>query len=110
MLATVKKVERERKQRLHVPEIRRYPQALEDRHANVQQLGAILHPHPASSQRGFPPPPEFLNFAGPAVVRFQPQATAGSPSLGRIVYTTFHNDEQADALMQNILNYLVFLL
>jgi hypothetical protein len=51
--------------------------------------------------------PQFLNFAGPAVVAYQPP---NSPQAGRVVYTTFHNDEQADALMQKILNYLVFLL
>ena len=63
--------------------------------------------NPAYSAGGFPPPPEFINFAGPAVVSFQPP---GQPKAGRVVYTTFHNDEQADALMQKILNYLVFLL
>jgi len=42
---------------------------------------------------------------GPLVVSFQPSATSG-----RVVYTTFHNDEQADAIMLKILYYLVFLL
>jgi len=42
---------------------------------------------------------------GPLVVSFQPSATSG-----RVVYTTFHNDEQADQLMLKILYYLVFLL
>jgi len=31
-------------------------------------------------------------------------------SAGRAIYTTFHNDDQADELMRNILYYLVFLL
>jgi hypothetical protein len=42
---------------------------------------------------------------GPLVVSFQPSSTSG-----RVVYTTFHNDEQADAIMLKILYYLVFLL
>ena len=42
---------------------------------------------------------------GPLVVSFQPSATSG-----RVVYTTFHNDEQADTIMLKILYYLVFLL
>lgn len=63
--------------------------------------------NPAYSKGGFPPPPEFLSFKGPAVLSYQPP---GIPGAGRVVYTTFHNDDQADALMQKILNYLVFLL
>jgi hypothetical protein len=42
---------------------------------------------------------------GPLVLSFRPSQTSG-----RVVYTTFHNDEQADALMLKILYYLVFLL
>ncbi len=45
-------------------------------------------------------------FAGPVVLSHQPAV----PGAGRVVYTTFHNDEQADKLMVKILNYLVFLL
>ena len=41
---------------------------------------------------------------GPLVVTVSPPY----PGAGRIVYTTFHNDEQADALMLKILYYLVF--
>lgn len=41
----------------------------------------------------------------PVVVSHTP-----APGAGRVVYTTFHNDEQADAVMTKILNYLVFIL
>ena len=50
--------------------------------------------------------PDTLPYVGPVVLSHQP-AVAGA---GRVVYTTFHNDEQADKLMVKILNYLVFLL
>ena len=40
---------------------------------------------------------------GPLVVTFKPSANSGT-----LVYTTFHNDEQADELMTKILDYLVF--
>ena len=50
--------------------------------------------------------PDHIPFAGPVVLSHQPAVTGA----GRVVYTTFHNDEQADALMLKILNYLVFLL
>ncbi len=43
--------------------------------------------------------------AGPLVMSRKPTNSSGS-----LVYTTFHNDEQADALMETILYYLVFLL
>ncbi|NUN14860.1 MAG: carboxypeptidase regulatory-like domain-containing protein [Myxococcales bacterium] len=33
-----------------------------------------------------------------------------APGAGRVVYTTFHNDEQADAVMLKLLFYMVFLL
>jgi hypothetical protein len=49
--------------------------------------------------------PEFIHVPGPLVLSFTPAASAG-----RVVYTTFHNDEQADALILKILYYLVFLL
>lgn len=62
-------------------------------------------PNPAYNSNPFLP--KFLDFTGPAVVSHKPP---NLPNAGRVVYTTFHNDEQADALMQNILNYLVFLL
>ena len=39
----------------------------------------------------------------PLVLSSQPQ-----PGAGRIIYTSFHNDEQADTLIQNLLYYLVF--
>lgn len=41
----------------------------------------------------------------PLVVSHRP-----TPTSGRVVFTTFHNDEQADAVMKSILYYLVFLL
>ncbi|MCC6622308.1 MAG: carboxypeptidase regulatory-like domain-containing protein [Deltaproteobacteria bacterium] len=41
--------------------------------------------------------------AGPMVLTHAPPGGAG-----RVVYTTFHNDEQADELMRKILYYLVF--
>jgi hypothetical protein len=41
--------------------------------------------------------------AGPMVLSFRPTSTSGA-----VVYTTFHNDEQADDLMRAILEYLVF--
>lgn len=50
--------------------------------------------------------PDTVPYAGPVVLSHQPPV-AGA---GRVVYTTFHNDEQADKLMVKILNYLVFLL
>ena len=40
---------------------------------------------------------------GPVVVSNRP-----GQNSGRVVYTTFHNDEQADELMLKILHYLVF--
>jgi hypothetical protein len=48
---------------------------------------------------------DHTTWKGPLVVSFQPSETSG-----RVVYTTFHNDEQADAVMLKILYYLVFLL
>lgn len=50
--------------------------------------------------------PAELPFAGPVVLSHQPAV----PGAGRVVYTTFHNEEQPDALMTKVLNYLVFLL
>ncbi|MEZ4265282.1 MAG: carboxypeptidase-like regulatory domain-containing protein [Myxococcota bacterium] len=41
----------------------------------------------------------------PLVVSHRP-----NPQSGRVVFTTFHNDEQADEVMKRILYYLVFLL
>ncbi|MBM4397968.1 MAG: carboxypeptidase regulatory-like domain-containing protein [Deltaproteobacteria bacterium] len=50
--------------------------------------------------------PEYVESAeSPFVLSFSP-----GPGAGRVVYTTFHNDEQADALILKILHYLVFLL
>jgi hypothetical protein len=46
---------------------------------------------------------EFVQHPGPMVLTHRP--IAGS---GRVVYTTFHNDEQADELMKKLLRYLVF--
>jgi len=43
--------------------------------------------------------------SGPLVLSFSPTEEAG-----RVIFTTFHNDEQADELMLKILHYLVFLL
>ena len=50
--------------------------------------------------------PETVPHTGPLVLSHQP----ASKGAGRVVYTTFHNDEQADAVMLKILHYLVFLL
>lgn len=46
---------------------------------------------------------EYVQHAGPMVLTHRP-----TPSSGRVVFTTFHNDEQADALMKRLLRYLVF--
>lgn len=46
---------------------------------------------------------EYVQHPGPMVLTHRPTATSG-----RVVYTTFHNDEQADELMKRLLNYLVF--
>lgn len=46
---------------------------------------------------------EFVQHAGPMVLTHRPTATSG-----RVVFTTFHNDEQADDLMRRLLHYLVF--
>ena len=43
--------------------------------------------------------------SGPLVMSFTP-----APGAGRAIFTTFHNDEQADELILKILHYLVFLL
>ncbi len=45
-------------------------------------------------------------------VKNQPVVVSHAPGegAGRVVYTTFHNDEQADDVMQKILNFLVFVL
>jgi|GEM_PF-1017799 len=48
---------------------------------------------------------DFVTHAGPMVISYQP-----APGTGRIVYTTFHNDEQADDIMTKLLYYLVFIL
>lgn len=48
-------------------------------------------------------PDDHASHAGPMVLVHQPGLGAG-----KVVYTTFHNDEQADALMQKLLYYLVF--
>lgn len=48
-------------------------------------------------------PDEYVQHPGPMVLTHRPTATSG-----RVVYTTFHNDEQADELMKRLLNYLVF--
>lgn len=48
---------------------------------------------------------DYAEHEGPMVLSHRPSATSGY-----VIYTTFHNDEQADELMRNILNYLVFLL
>jgi hypothetical protein len=50
--------------------------------------------------------PDTVPHAGPLVLSHAP----GVKGAGRVVYTTFHNDEQADAVMLKILHYLVFLL
>lgn len=50
--------------------------------------------------------PETVPHSGPLVLSHQP----ATPGAGRVVFTTFHNDEQADAVMLKILHYLVFLL
>jgi len=42
---------------------------------------------------------------GPLVMSYKP-----APGSGTLVFTTFHNDEQADEVMLGILYYLVFLL
>ncbi len=49
--------------------------------------------------------PDTVPYSGPAVLSSQP-----APGAGRLLYTTFHNDEQADAVMLKLLHYLVFLL
>jgi len=48
-------------------------------------------------------PDDHVVHAGPMVLSHTPPGGAG-----RVVYTTFHNDEQADELMRKILYYLVF--
>lgn len=50
-------------------------------------------------------PTDVVDHGGPMVVSYQPNAMSG-----RVIYTTFHNDEQADELMKKILYYLIFLL
>ena len=50
--------------------------------------------------------PETVPHIGPAILSHKPNV----PGAGNVVYTTFHNDEQADAIMLKILHYLVFLL
>ncbi len=50
--------------------------------------------------------PDTVPHVGPVVVSHQPPVLGA----GRVIYTTFHNDEQADQLMTKVLNYLVFLL
>jgi len=49
--------------------------------------------------------PDTLAYPSPMVLTHQPP---GQPKAGRVIYTTFHNDEQTDAVMLKILNYLVF--
>lgn len=48
---------------------------------------------------------DYAEHDGPMVLSFRPGTNSGS-----VIYTTFHNDEQADELMKKILYYLVFLL
>jgi hypothetical protein len=48
-------------------------------------------------------PDEFISHAGPMVLTHRPTA-----SSGKVIFTTFHNDEQADELMKRLLQYLVF--
>jgi len=45
----------------------------------------------------------YVQHAGPMVLTHRPTA-----SSGRVVFTTFHNDEQANELMKRLLQYLVF--
>lgn len=59
-----------------------------------------------NKNKKLPLDPEYVLFAGPVVLSHQPAV----PGAGRVVYTTFHNDEQADEIMVKLLNYLVFLL
>ncbi len=57
---------------------------------------------------GFPDPCDCvqLDEDQPVIVSFSP-----APGAGRVIYTTFHNDEQADqATYDQILHFLVFLL
>ncbi len=49
--------------------------------------------------------PDTIPHFGPMVLSHRPSETSGA-----VIYTTFHNDEQADGLMKSILYYLVFLL
>ncbi len=67
-------------------------------------LGTLEHvrgPVVTDKDTGLFQPPEVV--AGPLVLSFRP-----SPGSGSVVFTTFHNDEQADELMKKILDYLVF--
>ncbi len=48
---------------------------------------------------------EYREEIQPVVVSFRPE-----PGAGSVVFTTFHNDDQADELMRRILYFLVFLL
>ncbi len=73
-----------------------------DTTVHVQGIVQIINP---DQTPGWPPPPDTIPHAGPFVLSFQP-----GPTAGRVVYTTFHNDEQADELITKILYYLVFLL
>lgn len=70
---------------------------------HVQGIVQIINPDKGTLQ--WPPPPDTIPHGGPIVVSFQPSAGAG-----RVVYSTFHNDEQAHDLMTGTLYYLVFLL
>ena len=49
--------------------------------------------------------PDGVPHFGPMVLSHRPTDTSGA-----VIYTTFHNDEQADELMKSILYYLIFLL
>ena len=48
---------------------------------------------------------EPIKEVGPLVISYRP-----GPAAGTAIYTTFHNDEQADQLILAVLYYLVFLL
>ena len=49
--------------------------------------------------------PQFNNVNQPLILSYRPTATSG-----RVIYTTFHNEEQHMELMQKVLTYLMFVL
>lgn len=67
--------------------------------------GSAVHVSAAVKFEDPAPFKDYFTLIQPVVLSHQPQ-----PGAGRLVYTTFHNDEQADAVMLKILYYLVFTL